>query len=168
MARITEDALDEVERQRLQRGPIVRRPAIRLAPAAPLAAVVLLVGGAIGVAASSPVLGPDLLLAVGAIAAGGWLARGGGDHSASDDLRRREAALARREGELNRVLVAFALRGNDVLTELARRGIQPAPAAEPRAPDGDDPEERRDRLVAYPGSAGGESLEPDADAGALG
>lgn len=173
MARITEAALDEVELRKLR--PTVsfapRLPAI-VAPSANLAALVLLVGGAGILVAPDPLPLAGRLLAIAAVAAGGWLSRGRGHDPTADDLGRRDMALARREAQLNRVLTGFALRGSDVLVELARAGrLGPAPD-EPRAPDGDDPGERRPDLRSVAGAGGhdgsGESLNLDADDGALG
>lgn len=164
--KVTEEALDAVERAKIDRRPAFRSPAVRVASPAPLVALALLVGGTGGVLASDPLPLAWRVLAIAAVAAGGWLARGGSPDPEGHRAGLRETALARREAELNRVLTAFALRGSDVLAELARRSVVPAPSHEPVAPSSNGRGERHD-LVSLPGAraGAGESLELDADDG---
>lgn len=166
MARITEDALDATERAKLgsrtrdARGP-ARRISVDATPVVPLVALALIVGGSGVLLAPGGLPWPGNLLAVGALAIGGWLARGPGEGSL--ELK---ATLARERAELNRVLVALALRGSDGRSDVAQQQASGPPRGE-QGPDGDvHPEAGRRALHAVgddPG--GGESLDPAADEG---
>lgn len=171
MAKVTEGAVDARQLER-QRQP---RPRARVVPAsAPSVTAV----GFLAVGASASVALADLpltarLLAIGAIAVGGYLlGRGGRDDRAADDLLRIAAANAdavhRERGEVIRAALALAaISGDDRAAERARRAQRVATAVEPGEDGGDDVAARRAAVHALRDDDGGESLDPAADADEL-
>lgn len=163
MAQVTAEALDDAQLRRLRRPSATPPVVVPVASASgSILSLALLVVGAGAIVAPDPLPRPFLLLAIAAVALGGWLARGARPPTVPE-----RAVVDRERGEVIRAALAIGLRGNDVLAGLARReGVEPA-SRQPRPDAGDDVDDGRPAVLrsvdAFRDRPSDESLAPDAD-----
>jgi hypothetical protein len=158
MARVTAEALDDAQLRLLAARRAPRLPPVRLAPVGSFLSLALLVGGAGAIVASDLVPRPLVLLAVVAVALGGWLARGAQPPSLPE-----RAVVDRERQDVIRAALAIGLRGNDAVVELARRERSQPATGQPREAGDDDSGPRRPGGLRVVDDGTAESLAPDAD-----
>lgn len=173
MARVTEASVDGRTRRRArdQRPtlPDIGTP-VRAAATSSVACVALIVGGAGAILAPAPLPFPGDVLAIGAVAVGGWLMAHrpavADPNEYVDRLTR--ATFAERQEVIRAALAVASLSGSDVAAERAHGARAVAAAIQPRAAGDDDrPAGRPDLRAVEPTRASDESLDPGADAAAL-
>jgi hypothetical protein len=148
--------------------PSVRAIAGRTASLTPVVSLALLLGGAGAILAPDPLPFPGVVLAIGAVALGGFLGGrrpAGLDVAPSDYVERlTRATYAERQEVIRAALAVASISHDDVGDGAARRGRAVASAIQPREDGGDDGEARRPDLRPVPGRPSfGESLSLGAD-----
>lgn len=143
MARITAEALDERERAAYRAGrrgtaEPAARPPVGGRPAGSALSLAFILGGAGAVLAPDPLPFPADVLALTAVALGGYLARPSPPAGDGPLVRAQLTALLHERRELLRAALALGLRGDDGGARGADRR-EPGPAGGEPGPDaGDD------------------------------
>lgn len=177
MARVTEASVNDRRSRRpaaSRQGPLpVRAIAGRATSLTPVVSLALLLGGAGAILAPDPLPFPAVVLAIGAVALGGYLGGrrpAGLDVAPSDYLNGlTRATYAERQEVIRAALAVASISHDDDGAGAARRGRAVAAAVEPDEDGGDDGEAGRPDLRAIPRhtAAYNESLDAAADSDAL-